>query len=106
MIQVETTHAWNPSLSEQYRTQLNDSLKKLEQHTMNTIPMFGKVLRKVVNVPSSNGDKFGELFFIEQVRQSCMSLKEFVRKAVSLSKDIPRAVVACGCEVPVEIYKL
>ncbi|RCN52875.1 hypothetical protein ANCCAN_00870 [Ancylostoma caninum] len=93
-------------MSEHHRQLLDEDLKKLEQHSRTTLASFGDVHRKVASVSAEGGEKYGELFFIRKILKSCNELKEFVRKAVSWSKDIPRAVVACGCETPVEIYKL
>ncbi|KAK6041869.1 hypothetical protein COOONC_20625 [Cooperia oncophora] len=67
---------------------------------------FGSVLRKIAKVESGDRLVFGELFFLPKIAQPCDALREFVRKAVSWSKDIPRAVVACRCETAVEIYKV
>ncbi|EYC29749.1 hypothetical protein Y032_0006g3160 [Ancylostoma ceylanicum] len=106
MVQIETIHAWDELMKDRHHHLLSEDLKKLEQHSGTTLASFGDIQRKIASVSAAGGERYGELFFIKVVLKPCKELKEFVRKAVSWSKDIPRAVVACGCETPVEIYKL
>lgn len=48
-----------------------------------------------------NGDVFGELFFMPEITQPCTVLREFVRKAVSWSKDVGlRSTPSLNAEMP------
>ncbi|KAK5967470.1 hypothetical protein GCK32_001750 [Trichostrongylus colubriformis] len=106
MVQIETTHPWDPDRIDIYRDLLNRNMLLLQHHSGRSLREFGQILRKVAKVESGNRQVFGELFFLPKIARSCDALREFVRKAVSWSKDIPRAVVACRCETAVEIYKV
>lgn len=106
MVQIETIHQWNPFKNDSYHVMIDNSLLQLERHTGRALRDFGAARRKGVKVSVDNGDVFGELFFMPEITQPCTVLREFVRKAVSWSKDIARAIVACRCETPVEIYKI
>ncbi|KAK6032567.1 hypothetical protein OSTOST_01256 [Ostertagia ostertagi] len=106
MVQIETIHPWDPERIKIYRDLLNRNMLLLQHHSGKNLREFGHVLRKVAKVDSGDRQVFGELFFLPKIAQPCAALKEFVRKAVSWSKDIPRAVVACRCETPVEVYKV
>ncbi|WKY13949.1 hypothetical protein Q1695_004634 [Nippostrongylus brasiliensis] len=106
VVQVETIYPWDPAKTDFYFELLNNSLKQLEQHSGMTLSSLGEFRRKAAKTTTANQDVYGELFYIPQITKPCSVLKEFVRKAVSWSKDIPRVVLACRCETPVEIYKV
>ncbi|KAK6061297.1 hypothetical protein COOONC_01045 [Cooperia oncophora] len=106
MVQIETTHPWDPDRTKIHHDLLNRNLLLLQHHSGTNLREFGSVLRKIAKVESGDRLVFGELFFLPKIAQPCDALREFVRKAVSWSKDIPRAVVACRCETAVEIYKV
>nr|CDJ81392.1 Protein Y38A10A.11 [Haemonchus contortus] len=106
LVQIETNYNWDPDRTNIYRDLLDKNLSLLQKNSGKSLNHFGRLLRKAAKVELGDRQLYGEAFFLPKIEQPCDELKEFVRKAVSYSKDIPRAIVACRCETAVEIYKV
>uniref|UniRef100_W6NKN6 Protein Y38A10A.11 n=1 Tax=Haemonchus contortus TaxID=6289 RepID=W6NKN6_HAECO len=106
LVQIETNYDWDPDRTKIYRDLLDKNLSLLQKNSGKSLNQFGRLLRKAAKVELGDRQLYGEAFFLPKIEQPCDELKEFVRKAVSYSKDIPRAIVACRCETAVEIYKV